>query len=83
MDAYLEEELIDLLTFCLQNPTSSDIESKKHRVQEIGHELFADGGADAMENMYFTIEQRIKEEIQKDPKPYRSWWNGISDEWKY
>ncbi len=83
MDAYLEEELIDLLTFCLQNPTSPDIESKKQRVQEIGHELFSDGGTDAMENMYFTIEQRIKEEIQKDPKPYRSWWNGISDEWKY
>ncbi len=83
MDAYLEEELIDLLTFCLQNPTSSDIEDKKYRVQEIGHELFLDGGTDAMENMYFSIEHRIKEEIQKDPKPYRSWWNGISDEWKY
>lgn len=82
MDAYLEEELIDLLTFCLQNPTS-DIDSKKQRVQEIGHDLFADGGTDAMENMYFSIEHRIKEEIQKDPRPYRSWWNGISDEWKY
>ena len=82
MDAYLEEELIDLLTFCLQNPTSG-IDSKKQRVQEIGHDLFADGGTDAMENMYFSIEHRIKEEIQKDPRPYRSWWNGISDEWKY
>jgi hypothetical protein len=83
LDAYLEEELIDLLTFCLQNPTSSYIDSKKQRVQEIGHELFSDGGVDTMENMYFVIEHRIKEEIQKDPRSYRSWWNGISDEWKY
>jgi hypothetical protein len=52
-------------------------------VREIGHELFSDGGVDTMENMYFVIEHRIKEEIQKDPRPYRSWWNCISDEWKY
>ncbi|MEO9277523.1 MAG: hypothetical protein ABI340_07085 [Nitrososphaera sp.] len=67
----------------MQNPTSSYIDSKKHRVREIGHELFSDGGVDTMENMYFVIEHRIKEEIQKDPRPYRSWWNCISDEWKY
>lgn len=83
MDAYLEEEVIDLLTFCLQNPNSSDIENKKQRMHEIGQEIFSDGGADAMENMYFAIEHRIREEIQKDPKPYRAWWNDISDEWKY
>ena len=82
MDAYLEEELIDLLTFCLQNP-DSNTDDKKQRMQEIGRELFSDGGVDAMENMYFAIEHRIKDEIQKDPKPYRAWWNGISDEWKY
>ncbi len=83
MDAYLEEELIDLLTSCLQNPNSSDIESKKQRMYEIGREIYSDGGVDAMENMYFAIEHRIMDEIQKDPKPYRTWWNGISGEWKY
>ena len=28
MDFMLEEEMIDLLTFCLQNPDSDEIESK-------------------------------------------------------
>ena len=84
MDAYLEEELYDLITYCIQNPTNSPYyESKKNRAQEIGKELFADGGVDSMENMYFAIQNRIKEEIQKDAKPYRSWWNCITEEWKY
>jgi hypothetical protein len=80
----LEEEMIDLLTFCLQNdPDSARHPEKKKRVYEIGKELFSDGGVDAMENMYFAIEHRISEEIKKDPKPYRSWWNNITNEWKY
>lgn len=84
MDAYLEEELYDLMTFCIQNESSSpDYNSKKERMYEIGKELFSDGGVDAMENMYFAIQNRINEEIQKDATPYRSWWNGITDEWKY
>lgn len=84
MDAYLEEELIDLITFCIQNPNNSEVYlSKKERVHEIGKELFSDGGVDAMENMYFAIQNRIKEEIQQDTKPYRSWWHNITDEWKY
>ena len=84
LDAYLEEELYDLITHCIQNgPSSPDYESKKQRASEIGRELYSDGGADAMENMYFAIENRIREEIQKDAKPYRSWWNSITDEWKY
>ena len=29
MDAYLEEELYDILTYCIQNPNASDFESKK------------------------------------------------------
>ena len=41
MDFILEEEMIDILTFCLQNPNSDLIESKKQRFKEIGHELFA------------------------------------------
>ena len=49
----------------------------------IGKELHADGGADAMENMFYSIESRIMDELGRDAKQYRSWWNNISDEWKY
>ena len=79
----LEEELIDLLTFCIQNSSSSEVEEKKKRIVEIGRELYNDGGVDALENFFFVIENRIKEEIGQDPKPFRSLWNGIDDEWKY
>jgi len=84
MDAYLEEELYDLITYLIQNPSdSANYKSKKERIEEIGKELFADGGADAMENMFFAIQNRIKEEIQEDVTPYRPLWNGITDDWKY
>ena len=84
VDAYMEEELYDLLTFCIQNSSESpEIAAKKQRVQEIGRELFADGGVDALENMFFSIEHRVKDELGKDAMPYRAWWNGISDEWNY
>lgn len=83
MDFLLEEEMIDLLTYCIQNPNSPEIKEKEKRIKEIGKELFADGGVDAMENMFFALENRIKEEIGKDPKPFRALWNGNSDEWKY
>jgi hypothetical protein len=73
MDAYLEGELYDLITYCIQNPNASDFEVKRQRVEEIGRELYADGGVDAMENMFYPIEFRVKEEIGKDAKPYRSW----------
>ncbi|MBA4718334.1 MAG: hypothetical protein HRO68_04295 [Nitrosopumilus sp.] len=43
MDMMLEEELIDLMTFCPQNPDSADIPKKHARITEIGHELYADG----------------------------------------
>ena len=82
MDFMLEEEMIDLVTFCLQNPDSSEVQSKKQRFIEIGRELFADGGIDAMENFFFAIQNRITEEIGKDPKPFREVWKGISEEWK-
>ena len=83
MDAMLEEEMIDLITFCLQNPDSDKVEGKKNRVSEIGKELYLDGGVDAMENMFFAIQNRINEEIGKDPKPFRALWNENSKEWKY
>ena len=83
MDAYLEEELYDILTHCIQNPNASDFESKKKRIEDIGRDLYTDGGTDAMENMFYSIEFRIKDEIGKDAKPYRAWWNNISSEWIY
>ena len=83
MDAMLEEEMIDLITFCLQNPDSDEVEGKKSRISEIGKDLYLDGGVDAMENMFFAIQNRITEEIGKDPKPFRVLWNENSKEWKY
>jgi len=44
MDAYLEEELYDILTYCIQNPNGSDLELNRKRVEEIGKELHSDGG---------------------------------------
>lgn len=83
MDAYLEEELYDNLTYCIQNPKATDFEVKRKRAEEIGRELFSDGGVDAMENMFYSIEFRIRDEIGHDAKQYRTWWNGITDDWKY
>ena len=83
MDAYLEEELYDLITYYIQNSGAPDRSIKENRIKEIGQELFADGGIDALENMYFSIEHRIREEISKDAKPYRFLWNCISNQWNY
>ena len=83
MDFLLEEEMIDILTFCLQNPNSDEVDSKKQRLKEIGSELFNDGGIDAMENFFFVVENRIEGEIGTSPKTFRSLWNGISIEWNY
>lgn len=83
MDFMLEEELIDLMTFCLQNPDSGETSEKKSRITEIGKELFDDGGVDALENFFFVLKNRITEEIGKDPSVFRPLWNGFSDEWKY
>ena len=83
LDFLLEEEMIDILTYCLQNPDSDDVDSKKQRLKEIGKELLNDGGVDAMENFFFVVENRIIGEIEKDPKPFRNLWNGITNEWNY
>ena len=83
MDMMLEEELIDLLTFCLQNPDSSEVEEKKKRISVIGKELYDDGGIDALENFFFVIKNRITEEIGKDPTPFKKLWNGLDNSWKY
>ncbi len=83
MDFMLEEELLDLMTFCLQNPNSIEIMEKKKRITEIGQELFLDGGIDALENFFFSLKNRIIQEIEKDPTPLRSLWNGLTTEWHY
>ncbi len=83
MDFMLEEELIDLMTFCLQSPDSADVGAKKARITGIGKELYDDGGVDALENFFFVLENRITEEIGKSPKVFRPLWNGITDEWKF
>lgn len=43
------------------------------KTQEIGKELYADGGVDVMKNSFYPIEFRVKEETGKQAKPYRSW----------
>lgn len=83
MDFMLEEELIDLMTYCLENPEASDVEQKKNRISEIGKEIFDDGGVDALENFFFVLKNRITEEIGKDPTPFKSLWNGLSSEWNF
>ena len=83
MDFMLEEELMDLMTFCLQNPDSPEVLEKKNRVTEIGRELYADGGVDALENFFFVLKNRITQEIEKDPSPLRQLWNGLTDDWHY
>lgn len=83
MDFMLEEELLDLMTFCLQNPDSPEVSEKKDRIREIGVELYADGGIDALENFFFVLKNRIMQEIEKDPSSLRPLWNGIADEWNY
>lgn len=55
MDAYLEEELYDILSYCIQNPRAFDFEAKKQRVFRIGKELHNDGGIHAMQNMFYSI----------------------------
>ena len=78
MDMMLEEELIDLMTFCLQNPDSTEINEKHSRIIEIGGEIHADGGNDAIENFSFVLKNRITQEIEKDPSQLLSLWNGLT-----
>ena len=71
-----------MLTFCLQNPESQEVDEKKKRISEIGKDLFDDGGVDALDNFEFVLKNRIQEEIGKDPSPLLRLWNGLSDEWQ-
>ena len=71
------------MTFCLQNPESSEVEEKKQRITKIGKELYADGGVDALENFFFSLKNRIEGEINQDPSPFKTLWNGLDDSWKF
>jgi hypothetical protein len=33
--------------------------------------------------MFFALENRIKDEIGADARPFRAWWNGLDPSWKY
>jgi hypothetical protein len=84
LDAYLEEELYDILTFCITNSNETEkIRSNKERFFEIGQEIYSDGGIDALENMFFTLNNRIEGEINIDASKYKSWWNGITEKWNF
>ncbi len=83
MDFMLEEELFDLIAFCIKNPESAESEEKKNRIKEIGKELFDDGGVDALENFFFALSNRIKEEFGNEITSFKPLWNGLTDEWKY
>ena len=78
MDMMLEEELIDLMTFCLQNPDSTELKEKYGRIIRIGQEIYDDGGDDAIENFSFVLKNRITQEIEKDPSPLLSLWQGLT-----
>ena len=79
----LEEELFDLIVFCIQNSKSSEIDEKKNRIKQIGKELFDDGGVDALENFFFVLSNRIKEEFGEDINSFKPLWNDFSEEWKF
>lgn len=83
MDFILEEEMIDLVTFCMQNPQDKTVDLKKQRIKEIGQQIYSDGGLDALENMFFAIKNRIVEETGQDPSSYKALWNGITSDWNY
>lgn len=79
MDFMLEEELVDLLTECLQNPGDA---KKEERITQIGKTLHEDGGLDAMENFFFAAGNRVSGETGKDPAPLRALWSGIDPGWR-
>jgi hypothetical protein len=53
----------------IQNPEASDFGTKKQKASMIGKELYDDGGTDAMENMFYSIKFRIKDEIELEGMP--------------
>ncbi|HEX7256662.1 MAG TPA: hypothetical protein VF242_01270 [Nitrososphaeraceae archaeon] len=72
------------MTFCITNSNELEkVESQKKRFFEIGQEIYADSGIDALENMFFALNNRIEGEINTDASKYKSWWNGITEKWNF
>jgi len=82
-EALSSKQRMECLLRCRWQCHYFGVEEKKKRIIEIGGELFADGGVDALENFFFVLKNRITKEIGKDPSVFRSLWNGLTDEWKY
>ena len=57
-----KKSIYDTLVYCIQNLKADDFETKRKRAEDIGRE-YSDGGVDAMENMFYSIEFRVKDEI--------------------
>lgn len=77
----LEEELVDLFTLCLQAPDSADAAAQKSRITEIGREIHADGGLDAMVNFFFAVRNRVLGETKLDPAVLSSLWDTVDPKW--
>ena len=82
LDFMLEEELVDLFTSCLRDPDSDDSASQKDRITEIGAEIHADGGLDAMVNFFFAVRNRVLGETGLDPASLLQLWSGIDPGWE-
>lgn len=83
MDFMLEEELMDLMMFCIQNPQDATTAQKKERIAQIGAEIYADGGVDALENFFFALNNRIQGELETDAGEFRPLWNGLDPAWNH
>ena len=78
MDAYLEEELYHILTYCIQNPAQT-LEQKRRGLKRLAVSCTQMEGS--MQWKICLIQLNLEE--SKDAKPYRAWWNNISGEWRY
>lgn len=81
LDFMLEEELVDLFTSCLREPRSADAAAQMSRITEIGHEIHADGGMDAMVNFFFAVRNRVLGETGLDPATLQSLWDAVDPGW--
>lgn len=81
LDFMLEEELIDLFTLCLRDLDSTDTLSQRNRITDIGREIHADGGLDAMVNFFFAVRNRVIGETGLDPTTLQSLWDSVDPKW--
>ena len=60
--------IFSLIVFKIQRPLILKLRENEPKKSE---ELYSDSGVDSMENMFYSIEFRIRDEICHDAKPYR------------